>query len=279
MIQDSTGASPAWVPSRLYMTTKSSVGVVSIIVFSAAFSYAQDAKFAADSFKYSRDFYSKVHFVAITDQRQPFKYDRYPSDGPERIQCDDGSYLRQHRKPWKYLPDPMRVGIPIDYPEHNRYFMTFALRTTWGREGKVVDDATTQTLDGWIKMIDAALNSAPSRLKQIEKSEAGGRTQWVFEASAENAGGAPTQFTFRKPASDKSDNVLLHEFSGPLRIENGQVVPGAPSDVVKIGFGYMMVYQGNEVSEFVWEQDFGKGANEAVHKEHHEAETEGRSHN
>jgi hypothetical protein len=111
-------------------------------------------------------------------------------------------------------------------------------------------------------MIDVALNSTPSTLKQIEKSEGGGRTQWVFEAAAENAGGALTQFTFRKPASDKSDNVLLHEFSGPLRIENGQVVPGGPSDVVKIGFGYMMVYQGNEVSEFVWEQDFGKGANE-----------------
>ena len=234
--------------------------ILALLVVVSTDGRGEDAKFASDNLKHSRDFYSKVHFVAITDQRQPFKYDRYPSDGPERIQCDEGSYLRQHGKPWKHLPDPMRVGIPIDYPEHNRYFMTFALRTTWGREGKAVNDATTRKLDGWIKMIDAALNSTSSTLKQIEKSEGGGRTQWVFEASAENAGGAPTQFTFRKPASDKGDNALLHQFSGPLRIENGKVVPGGPSDVVKIGFGYMMLYQGNEVSEFVWEQDLGKGA-------------------
>ena len=50
---------------------------------------AQDAKFAADNLKYSRDFYSKVHFVAIANLSfgpagtADFKYDRYPDGGPE----------------------------------------------------------------------------------------------------------------------------------------------------------------------------------------------------
>jgi len=57
---------------------------------------AQDAKFAADNLKYSRDFYSKVHLVAIANLSlgsagtAEFKYDRYPNGGPERIQCGDG---------------------------------------------------------------------------------------------------------------------------------------------------------------------------------------------
>jgi hypothetical protein len=62
---------------------------------------AQDAKFAADNLKYSRDFYSKVHFVAIANfslgsaGTAEFKYDRYPNGGPERIQCGDGEFARK----------------------------------------------------------------------------------------------------------------------------------------------------------------------------------------
>jgi hypothetical protein len=56
-------------------------------------SASPDAKFAADGLRYSRDFYSKVHFVAIAKLdfgaggAAEFKYDRYPNGGPERIQC------------------------------------------------------------------------------------------------------------------------------------------------------------------------------------------------
>src|SRR5947207_3767831 len=65
-----------------------------------------DAKFAADSLKYSRDFYSKVHFVAIANLdfgssgKVQFKYDRYPNGGPERIQADDGEFARKNGKTW-----------------------------------------------------------------------------------------------------------------------------------------------------------------------------------
>src|SRR5205814_3535847 len=103
---------------------------------------AQDTKFAADNLKYSRDFYSEVHFVAIAELPEPFKYDRYPSGGPERIQCDAGTYSRQHGRPWRFLNDKMRTGLPIDYPERNRYVMTFALREDWCRTGEPVAKET-----------------------------------------------------------------------------------------------------------------------------------------
>ena len=72
------------------------VVVISGLILSTL--WAQDAKFFADNLKYSRDFYSKVHFVAIAELPHAFKYDRYPADGPERIQCDEGTYTRQHSK-------------------------------------------------------------------------------------------------------------------------------------------------------------------------------------
>ena len=101
-----------------------------------------------------------MHFVAIAKLPQPFKYDRYPSDGPERIQCDDGTYLRQHGKAWAHLGDRMRTGLPIDYAESSRYVMTFAVKDGWGRTGEPVDKETARKLDGWIKLVDAALNAA-----------------------------------------------------------------------------------------------------------------------
>ena len=214
---------------------------------------AQDAKFAIDNLKYSRGFYSKVHFVAIAKLPQSFKYDRYPSGGPERIQCDDGTYLRQHGTPWRHLNDKMRTGLPIDYAEHDRYVMTLKLKDDWGRTGDPIDKETARKLDGWIKLIDAALNAAPTAVKLADKSEAEGRAQWIFEAPSENSSGA--RFTFRKPISDKTENVLLHEFSGAMRIEGDKVVPGSAANAVKLGFGYMMGAQdGYEVSEFVWEE-------------------------
>ena len=214
---------------------------------------AQDAKFVADNLKYSRDFYAKVHFVAIAKSPQPFKYDRYPSGGPERIQCEDGTYLRQHGTAWLHLNDRMRAGLPIDYAEHDRYVMTLKLKDDWGRTGDPVDKETVRKIDGWIKLIDAALNAAPAAVKLAEKSEVQGRAQWIFEVPSENPDGA--RFTFRKPLSDKTENVLLHEFSGSMRIEGEKVAQAGAADPVNLGFGYMMNADGGyEVSEFVWEE-------------------------
>ena len=70
--------------------------IIAGLIFVSPIARAQDAKFFADNLKYSRDFYSKVHFVAIAELPHAFKYDRYPADGPERIQCDEGTYTRQH---------------------------------------------------------------------------------------------------------------------------------------------------------------------------------------
>lgn len=216
---------------------------------------AQDAKFVADNVKYSRDFYSKVHFVAIAQLPEPFKYDRYPSGGPERIQCDAGTYLRQSGKPWTHADQQMRSGLPIDYAERDRYSMTFALKDDWGRMGEPVNKDATRKLDGWIKLVDAALNAAPDAVKLVDKSETESKTQWIFEAPSENPDGVPIRFTFRKPISDKTEKVLLHEFSGSLRLERDKVPSGGAADRVRFGFGYMMRGpEGSEVSERVWEE-------------------------
>jgi hypothetical protein len=216
---------------------------------------AQDAKFVADNLKYSRDFYSKVHFVAIAKLPVSFKYDRYPSGGPERIQCDDGTYTRQHGKSWMHSNDKIRTGLPIDYPERNRYVMTLALRTDWGRTGEPVDRETARKLDDWIKLVEAAINVTPANATLLNKSETpDGRAQWVFEAPSEVPKGAPTRLTFRKPTNDKNKNVLLHEFSGS-GLEGDKVVAAGAADPATFGFGYMMsAQQGYEVSEFVWEE-------------------------
>jgi hypothetical protein len=215
---------------------------------------AQDAKFATDNLKYSRDFYAKVHFIAIAKFPKSFKYDRYPSGGPERIQCEEGTYARQHGKAWLHSNDRGRTGEPIDHAERDRFVMTFALRDGWGRTGDPVDKETARKLDGWIKLVDAALDAAPIAVKLANKSETG-RAQWVFDAPSENPNGVPTRFTFRKPLSDKNENVLLHEFSGSIRVEGGKVVPAGAADMVRLGFGYMMNSDGGyEVSEFVWEE-------------------------
>ena len=134
--------------------------------------------------------------------------------------------------------------------------MTFALREDWGRTGEAVDKETARKLDGWIKLAEAPLSATPANAKLLNKSETSdSRAQWLFEVPSENPNGVPARFTFRRPLSDKNDNVLLHEFSAPLRLEGDKVVSGGASDTVRLGFGYMMrAQQGLEVSEFVWEE-------------------------
>jgi hypothetical protein len=217
---------------------------------------AQDAKFVADNLKYSREFYGKVHFVALGKLPEPFHYDRYPSDGPERIQVDDGTYWRQHGAPWKHVNVKARNGEPIDHAERDRFVMTFKMREEWGHTGGAVDKETTQKLEAWVKLIDAALNfPLPKTIKLAEKSETEGRVQWVYETVPENQDAVPIRFTFRKAATDKSEHVLLHEFSGPVRVEGDKIVPGTAANPISLGFGYMMKADDeHEVSERVWEE-------------------------
>jgi hypothetical protein len=246
------------IPAEKFSTepmNRTFAAAIAASILLPAISRAQDAKFATDNLKYSRDFYAKVHFIAIARAPESFKYDRYPSDGPERIQCDKGTYARQHGKAWLHSNDRGRSGEPIDHAERDRFVMTFALRDGWGRTGEPVDKETAKKLDGWIKLVEAALNGAPAAVTLAAKSEGEGRVQWVWEAPSENPNGVPTRFTFRKPISDKNENVLLHEFAGPIRLEGNKVIPAGAADMVRVGFGYMMKSEGGyEVSEFVWEE-------------------------
>src|SRR5439155_94389 len=186
---------------------------------------AQDAKIVADNLEYSREFYSGVHFSAIAESEPSFGYQRYPDDGPERIQCNAGTFARQHGKPWLRSED-------------------------WGQSGRPVDQQMARKLDGRVKLVDAALAFAPSEVKLINKSEAGHRVQWLFEARGANETGAPVRLEFEKPLYDKNPNVLLHGFEGSLPIAGGKAVR---SERVKLSFGYLIAQGGFELSEAAWE--------------------------
>ena len=189
---------------------------------------AQDAKIVTDNIEFSRDFYAGVHFSAIAESHLSFGYQRYPNNGPERIQCDKGTFARQHGKPWLKSQD-------------------------WGESGSPVDPQTARELDAWVKLVDAVLNFAPSEVKLVEKSEeqGRGRVQWIFEARAKNQTGPPIRLRFAKPLYDKNPNALLHGFEGPLRVDGGKGPRAVP---VKFSFGYLINVQGGyELSERAWE--------------------------
>jgi tetratricopeptide (TPR) repeat protein len=186
-----------------------------------------DARFAADSLKYSRDFYSKVHLVAIATLdfgaggKAQFKYDRYPNGGPERIQTGDGEFARKDGKTWLKSND-------------------------WGETGKPVDAQTAKRLNNWVGLIDARLNGEPASkdpsegatvMKFIGKEDQGEREEFVFEESKEKpkAKSYPhTSFGRFKNAQDQQ--VLLSEFSGPMRL-------GAREAKVKISFSHLIAVQ------------------------------------
>jgi tetratricopeptide (TPR) repeat protein len=201
---------------------------------------AQDAQIVADNLAYSREFYSGVHFVAIASrpasaspssrEREVFAYDRYPDNGAERIRCEEGTFAReQPGQPWLKSGD-------------------------WGRTGATLDKDTIQKLDRWIKLVNAALDFAPANIKFSEKSESDDRVKWIFTARSQNPKDFPTQLTFQKPVFDPNENVLLHEFSGSLRLQGDKVMPGGASDLVKFSFGYLVpIGDGNELSERAWE--------------------------
>src|SRR5881397_4230722 len=131
------------------------VAVVTVSVLALSILQAQHPKIVADNLEFSREFYSGVHFSAIAESAPSFGYQRYPDNGPERIQCDAGTFARQHGKPWLKSEN-------------------------WGESGRPVDKQTAQKLDGWVRLVDAVFNFAPIEVKLVDKSEAYGSAQWTF---------------------------------------------------------------------------------------------------
>jgi hypothetical protein len=206
---------------------------IALVVLIFASLRAQDAKFAADNLKYSRDFYSKVHFVAIANLSLDnggvvdFKYDRYPNGGPERIQCEDGPFARKDGKTWLKSDD-------------------------WGETGKPVDAQTSKRLTNWIGLIDARLNGEPASndpsegatvMKFVGKEDDAEREEFVFEESKERpkAKSYP-RVSFGKFKNEKGDHVLLSNFSGPMRL-------GTHEATVKISFSHLVAVQIKDVTE------------------------------
>ena len=205
--------------------TRKFVGVVAISVLALSTLRAQDAKIVADNIEFSRDFYSGVHFSAIAESKPSFGYQRYPDNGPERIQCDAGTFARQHGKPWLKSEN-------------------------WGETGRPVDKQTAQKLDGWVKLVETVFDFAPSEVKLLSKSKADHEVQWIFQARGVNEKAAPVRLTFARPLYDKNPNVLLHDLEGPLPIAGGKTTR---SERVKFSFGYLIAQGGYELSEALWE--------------------------
>jgi tetratricopeptide (TPR) repeat protein len=208
-------------------------GLVATSLLALSSLLAQDAKFAADNLKYSRDFYSKVHFVAIANLSlgsagtAEFKYDRYPNGGPERIQCGDGEFARKDGKTWLKSND-------------------------WGETGKPVDAQTSKRLKNWVGLIDARLNGEPvsndpsegaTVMKFMGKEDEGEREEFVFEESKEKpkAKSYP-HVSFGRFKNAKDQQVLLSHFSGPMRL-------GGHDAQVKINFSHLVAVQIQDVTE------------------------------
>ena len=203
------------------------LAVLLLVGFSTTGRAEENTEVAADNLKYSRDFYSKVHFVAIANLdfgaagTAQFKYDRYPNGGPERIQTGDGEFARKDGKTWLKSND-------------------------WGETGKPVDAQTAKRLNNWIGLIDARLNGEPASkdpsegatvIKFIGKEDQGEREEFVFEESKEKpkAKSYP-HISFGRFKNAKDQQLLLSEFSGPMRL-------GARDAKVKISFSHLIAVQ------------------------------------
>src|SRR6266498_1249436 len=196
-------------------------------------SASPDAKFAADNLKYSHDFYSQVHFVAIATLSSgsagtaEFKYDRYPNGGPERIQRGDDEFARKNGNTWLKSND-------------------------WGETGKPVDAQTSKRLNNWVGLIQARLNGEPASndpsegatvMKFIGKEDQGEREEFVFEESKEKPKSKSyPHVSFGRYKSDKEGPVLLSEFSGPMRL-------GGHEAQVKISFSHLVAVNIQDVTE------------------------------
>jgi hypothetical protein len=112
------------------------LGTALTVFFTLSCLHAQDAKRAAESLKYSRETYAKVHLVAITTldfgkgNVTRFKYDRYPKGGPERVQAGDEEFARNKGRGW--------------------------LVSELGRDGQAGGCANAQRLNSWVGLIDGS---------------------------------------------------------------------------------------------------------------------------
>jgi tetratricopeptide (TPR) repeat protein len=199
------------------------IGIAAISVLVAWTLRAQEAKVVADNLEFSREFYSGVHFSAIAESAPSFAYQRYPDNGPERIQCDQGTFARQHGKPWLRSED-------------------------WGESGRPVDQQMARKLNGWVKLVEAVFDFAPSEVKLVNKSREGVSVEWIFEARPGNQKGAAVRLTFARPLYEKGPNALLHGFEGSVPGTGGKT-----SERVKFSFGYLIAASGFELSEAAWE--------------------------
>ncbi len=207
---------------------------ISLLVgFSTTGRAEENTVVAADNLKYSRDFYSKVHFVAIANLSlgsagtAEFKYDRYPNGGPERIQAGDAEFARKDGKTWLKSND-------------------------WGDTGKPVDAQTSKRLNNWVSLIQARLNGEPASndpsegatvMKFIGKEDQGEREEFVFEESKETPKSKSyPHVSFGRYKSDKEGPVLLSEFSGPMRL-------GGHDAQVKISFSHLVAVNIQDVTE------------------------------
>lgn len=166
-------------------------------------------KFVSDNLKRSRDFYSKVHFVAIVNIDFPsgsvdFKYDRYPNGGPERIRSGEGAeFARKNGKTWLKSND-------------------------WGETGKPVDAQTAKRLNNWVGLVEGRLNGEPASsdpkegatvMKFLKKENDGDREELVYEESKEKPKAASyPQISFGRYKNSPADNVLLSHYSGTMHL-------------------------------------------------------------
>jgi len=191
-------------------------------------SVSPDAKFATDNLKFSHDFYSKVHLVAIAKLdfgeggTAEFKYDRYPNGGPERIQAgNDEEFARKDGKTWLKSND-------------------------WGETGKPVDAQTAKRLNNWVGLIQARLDGAPASsdagegatlMKFLGKEDEGEREEFVFEESKEKPKSKSyPHISFGRYKTAKDPQVLLSHFSGPMHL-------GAREAKVDIDFSHLVAVQ------------------------------------
>jgi tetratricopeptide (TPR) repeat protein len=209
------------------------LAVLFLVGFSTTARAEENAEVAADNLKYSRDFYSKVHFVAIASLdfgaggRAEFKYDRYPNGGPERIQAGNDEFARKDKKTWLKSND-------------------------WGETGKPVDTQTAKRLNNWVGLIDARLNGEPASndpsegatvMKFVGKETDKEREEFVFEESKEKpkAKSYP-HISFGRFKNAPDQQVLLSEFSGPMRL-------GGRDATVKISFSHLIAVNIQDVTE------------------------------
>ena len=157
-----------------------------------------DSKFVTDNFKSSREFYSKVHLVAIVNIQFPsgavdFQYDRYPNGGAERIKSGEGvDFARKDGKTWLKSDD-------------------------WGETGKPVDVQTAKRLNNWVGLVDGRLTGEPAPMKFLKKENNDGREELIYEESNKKSG-PHAQLSFGRFADSPNDPYLLSRYTGTMRL-------------------------------------------------------------